>query len=360
MTKKTVKSRRILSGEFAMYGLVFCAILAFVFFGSANKTAKKDSSLDMNSIYANNFKVSADQISEFKVVSELASSMRLASSDIINNNYTTVAIMQDVGQTTLAEKLEKPDIVDTSHLSRGIITHTVSDGENMDTIAAKYGVTATQIRWSNSLKNTNLSTGQQLLIPNISGIIYKVKDGDTVASLAQKYKSDADKILSLNDLETSEGLTVGATIILPSGELPETERPEYVAPRRNTGGGGGWGGRTYWTASNPMAYGWCTYYAWGRRSAMGGAYVLPGGIGNANTWDNSLYGIFRIDGTPRPGAVFQTDAGGYGHVGIVDSVNADGTITVSDMNGIAGWGRVGTATWDSATWSKYKYIHERL
>lgn len=39
--------------------------------------------------------------------------------------------------------------------------------------------------------------------------------------------------------------------------------------------------------------------------------------------------------------VFQTSGGwgGYGHVGYVESVNADGSITVSEMN-YAGWNRV--------------------
>ena len=93
---------------------------------------------------------------------------------------------------------------------------------------------------------------------------------------------------------------------------------------------------------------------------MGGAYVLPGGLGNASTWDNALAGSFVINRTPAAGAVFQTDTGYYGHVGIVDSVNADGTITISDMNGIAGWGRVGTKTITQDEWGRYKYIHGRL
>ncbi len=36
--------------------------------------------------------------------------------------------------------------------------------------------------------------------------------------------------------------------------------------------------------------------------------------------------------TPEVGAIFQTAAGPYGHVGVVESVNPNGTITVSEMN----------------------------
>ncbi len=39
-----------------------------------------------------------------------------------------------------------------------------------------------------------------------------------------------------------------------------------------------------------------------------------------------------VDKTPEVGAIFQTAAGPYGHVGVVESVNPNGTITVSEMN----------------------------
>ena len=52
----------------------------------------------------------------------------------------------------------------------------------------------------------------------------------------------------------------------------------------------------------------------------------------------------------EPGKRVQTGQGyggygGYGHAGIVESVNpADGTMVISDMNGIAGFNRVGYDT----------------
>ncbi len=87
---------------------------------------------------------------------------------------------------------------------------------------------------------------------------------------------------------------------------------------------------------------------------------LPSGLGNARYWDNQLYGAYRIDRNPEYGAVFVSESGYYGHVGIVISVNGDGTITVTDMNGPQGWGRVGTHVLDYAEWSSYSFIHEQL
>jgi surface antigen len=62
--------------------------------------------------------------------------------------------------------------------------------------------------------------------------------------------------------------------------------------------------------------------------------------------------------TPRAGAVAQTDRGGLGHVAIVQEVSADGTqIKYSDMNGLAGWGRVGYSDWVSASHFEHYIVH---
>ena len=351
------------------YFTAFVVIMAIVVGGSLGKVFNTSTDLSsMESIASNNYNVSADQLSEFYIVSELASSMQLPTAEAVNLNYNSLSVLRDIAQTS-TEKIEKPGIVDTSGLAHGgFVTHVVSEGESLDSIAAQYGVTVTQIRWSNGLSSTDVATGTELRVPVVPGILYTVKAGDTIASVSEKYNSPADQIFAYNDVSTGGELVEGSVIILPSGELPEDERPEG-----STGNGSAYnysGGtsdassyyanHTYWTSSNPMPYGWCTWYAWARRYQMGGAYVLPGGLGNANMWASALRGTFRVDGNPEPGDVFQTYEGWYGHVGIVDSVNSDGTITISDMNGISGWGRVGTATVPQSTWRSYTFIHERL
>ncbi len=63
--------------------------------------------------------------------------------------------------------------------------------------------------------------------------------------------------------------------------------------------------------------------------------------------------------TPQVGAIAQTAlaAGGEGHVAIVTAVSPDGSqIQFKDMNGLAGWGRVGQSGWVSAsTYQHYIY-----
>ena len=335
------------------YILALVLLFGLVFFGSRDKSLDSNDSMSLQSIASNNYSVSADQVSEFYVVAELANSMDLFSSNDVANNYVSISVLQQNSQVLdTSGKLSKPIIVDVGHLSRGVISYTVGPGETMDSIAGKYGITTDQIRWSNNLNSTNVSEGQRLLVPSVPGIAYTVKDGDTVESLANKYSSNVDQIIALNDLEQNGTLTPGTVIILPSGSLPETERPEYVPPRTTysystpsssyyTYSGSGrenvhvvetWTyARSMMGDGNPMSAGQCTWYAWYYRQHVGGT-PLGRFFGNANAWASVLSNRFRVDRNPSVHAVFQTSSGYYGHVGIVTGINGDGSITVREMN----------------------------
>lgn len=104
---------------------------------------------------------------------------------------------------------------------------------------------------------------------------------------------------------------------------------------------------------NLYAYGNCTYYAFDRRAQLGRS--IGSLWGNANNWNYAAKSAgFKVDKTPEVGAIFQTAAGPYGHVGVVESVNPNGTITVSEMN-YAGFNVKSTRTILNP--SKYNYIH---
>jgi surface antigen len=61
---------------------------------------------------------------------------------------------------------------------------------------------------------------------------------------------------------------------------------------------------------------------------------------------------WHVSTTPTVGSIAQK-GGGEGHVAIVTAVNPDGSIQVRDMNGIAGWGRVGYGTKSATTFQHY-------
>ncbi|MBQ6127226.1 LysM peptidoglycan-binding domain-containing protein [Candidatus Saccharibacteria bacterium] len=345
------------------YFLIAATVIMVAVYGSKDKLTISDQSMSMASIAASNYQVTTDQITQFYIVAELANDLNLASANLASINYDTIQILQENNQIVdESGKISKPTVVDISDISRGVINYTVKEGETMEQIAARYGLTTDQIRWSNNLKTTSISAGQALLIPSVAGIVYTVKSGDTVESVAEKYSSSAEQIISVNDLEKDPTLKPNTIILIPNGVLPETERPEYVVPASAYYGSSS-SYSTYnasYASGNRYAYGWCTWYAWQwRHDNMPSNYDLPSNMGNAVSWAGAAAAAgFVVNHTPAYGAVFQI-GGGLGHVGIVQKVNADGSIVVSDMNGIAGWGRVGTATWSASKAAGYNYIHGR-
>lgn len=336
------------------YAVSAALIFGVVFFGSKNKISTDNNTSIMFAISDNNYSVSVDQLSELYIVAEVANNVQLSSSNYLNMDYASAVTQYSINQTA-SSKIEKTAIVDTSTLARGVIEYEVGEGETMDSIAADFGLTTDQIRWSNGLKTTDLSVGQVIYLPSVPGIVYTVKEGDTLDSIASKYGAASETIEEQNNL-AARGVVAGIRIVIPGGVLPETERPEYVAPVAKKGTSTTYYSRLYNTSSNPMPWGWCTWYAWQWRYDHGSP--LPGGLGNARYWASQLGSRgFTVDRTPAEGAVFVSQAGYYGHVGIVTSVNSDGTITISDMNGAAGWGRVGSRVVSSSEWGYWQFVH---
>jgi surface antigen len=87
---------------------------------------------------------------------------------------------------------------------------------------------------------------------------------------------------------------------------------------------------------NRFAYGYCTWYVANKR-------YIPW-LGNAIDWWPNARAYGQPEGQlPKVGAVMVTRESGYGHVAYVESVNADGSWTVSEMN-FTGWNRVSGRT----------------
>ena len=353
---KANKSYRLTKSPFirvVSYALAAGAIIATAYFGSQNKVVEADGVPIMMAISDNNYSVSVDQLSELYIVAEIANNVSLSSSSYLNMDYISAVTQYSINQTA-STRIEKTNIVDTSSLAKGVIEYEVAEGESMDSIANAFGLTNDQIRWSNGMKDTALSAGQTIYLPSVAGIVYTIKEGDTLDAIASKYGSSAAEIEDRNNL-SARGVIAGTKIAVPNGVVPETERPEYVPPKPVT--------YTYVpsynlyaTNSNPMPYGWCTWYAWQWRHDNGSP--LPGGLGNARYWASQLAARgFAVGREPAYGAVFVSQAGYYGHVGIVTGVNGDGTIQITDMNGIAGWGRVGTKTIGAGEWSGYQFVY---
>lgn len=354
------------------YILITAVTLDLVFVGSLDKQ-NSDINLSLDAFADNNYRVSVDQMSALYVVADVSDTFSLASAADVAANYVATTSMYTAGQTSTG-KIEKPNITNIT-ISRGVIEHVVTEGESMELIAAKYGVSTDDIRWSNGKKTTAISTGELLYVPSKSGIVYTVKSGETVEGIAGKYGGTVAEIIALNDLEVS-GVSEGMRILIKGGSLPETERPEYVPPVRvrtytytylgdssqrqnvNVVATGFYDANYPYPNPNPGVPGWCTWYAWYWRATSPLSLGTLGHEGrNANVW-NYNYAYRGVGRTPVVGAVFQNPhgGGGYGHVGVVVGINDDGSIVVREMN-YAGRYVVTEATIPAAYVGNFNYIY---
>ncbi len=107
-----------------------------------------------------------------------------------------------------------------------VITYTVQLGDTVYDLAQRFKVTPETIMWANGRLEDNpdlLRLGQPLAILPVSGVYHKVVKGDTIASLAKKYKVPASAIVGYawNQLtDVNQPLTIGRMVIVPGGEKP--------------------------------------------------------------------------------------------------------------------------------------------
>jgi surface antigen/LysM repeat protein len=288
-----------------------------------------------------------DQLSSSQIAFTAAEMTKVPELTAVRNQADSeIAILSNVPTDT--ESLSKPQIISTSQKSRyDIKKYVVQPGDSADSVGAKFNLTASSITGSNGLTSTTLKQGTTLLIPPGNGLVYQVKSGDTVTSVVNKYGADNDLFVSVNDAE--RGLVVGSYVWIPNVAVP-TAAPHFSAISGS-----------FKVASfspnygfNGYDYGYCTYYVASR-------IPVPSNWGNANTWDNyaRVTPGWAVSLTPVAGAIAQTDRGGEGHVAIVEAVSPDGTqIKYSDMNGLAGWGRVGYSDWTSASHFEHYIIRQ--
>lgn len=104
-------------------------------------------------------------------------------------------------------------------VSDEISIYVVRPGDTISQIAKMFGVSVNTIKWGNNLSGNTLKVGETLIILPISGVRHTVVRGDTLASIAKKYKGDLEEIANYNDLDTGAKLAVGTVIIVPDGEI---------------------------------------------------------------------------------------------------------------------------------------------
>lgn len=264
-----------------------------------------------------------------------------------NKLFALASFTPTLGQTSFDVSLSSLELDDSAlvktsipkdsltELSRvEIINYEVKEGETISTIAAKFGISSNTIFWANEgileYADSFIKPGDTLKILPVNGVAHQVKEGETLEAIVQKYQADLGQAMAYNKLINASDIEEGQILIIPGGKKTEPKlkpkpRPTYLAsaPTRRYSPT-----RTTYVSSGRRyvgGTGWCTSYA---------NYKTGRNIrGNAGTWLSGARAKgYEIGNTPKPGAIIVTNESWWGHVGIVESVNGDGTITISEQN----------------------------
>jgi len=124
-------------------------------------------------------------------------------------------------------------LTSTSSLANSTI-YTVKSGDSLWKIAAENGTTVQQLMELNQLKSDRLNIGDQLILKagnqpvyttaasvSASTGIYTVQSGDCLSVIAQRYGTTADKLIQLNQLN-STFLQVGQTLKVPGSNITDS------------------------------------------------------------------------------------------------------------------------------------------
>ncbi|MDR2716488.1 MAG: M23 family metallopeptidase [Treponema sp.] len=105
-------------------------------------------------------------------------------------------------------------------------SYAIKKDDMIGDLAISFGLNEDTLISINGIKNTRLiQIGQVLRIPNQDGILYTVKNNDTLETIAEKYKSDATAIQLANELFSGAALS-GTVLFIPGARLDWTERQE--------------------------------------------------------------------------------------------------------------------------------------
>lgn len=224
-------------------------------------------------------------------------------------NYDEPSSVQDLPDISLDPANSQNDLtlsaapftIQPKKERRDVTQYTVKPGDNVSVIAARFGVTPDSVIWANGKLEDNpdaLTVGQNLLIPPVSGVLYQVQKGETVQSIAARFKADAQAILSdpfnqtIHDFNSVPmQLAVNAFIMVPGGSKPIVVRKvQYSATTPQTAIKGG--GNFQWptTACITQFY-WSGHPGIDLANSKGTAVVAAdGGFVEFVGWDNSGYG----------------------------------------------------------------------
>ncbi|HKW06790.1 MAG TPA: peptidoglycan DD-metalloendopeptidase family protein [Candidatus Dormibacteraeota bacterium] len=109
----------------------------------------------------------------------------------------------------------KPISIPTTAMpNRKAILYRVKDGDTLDSIAKSFGLTLREVTWSNPGLHLPLKLGQPLNLPPMPGVVITVKPGDSPVSLASRFGVDPTDLLGFNSIRADQ-MATGMKLVVP-------------------------------------------------------------------------------------------------------------------------------------------------
>lgn len=142
---------------------------------------------------------------------------------VIDLNIIGGSVLQPQSPPFLISARALADLIGTSEGKREIEEYVVTEGDTIASLADKFGITIATITEANSLSlKSVLKPGQKLIILPVSGLVHFVKSGETLNKLAIIYKAKPQDIIESNDVG-SDGAAIfaGDILVIPGGVKPK-------------------------------------------------------------------------------------------------------------------------------------------
>lgn len=147
-----------------------------------------------------------------------------------NGKVVTQAVEEEIEETPVEEEdgAQKVKII--------FKEHTVKKGDVLQLIAKEYNVTEEIIKINNPKNTKILRIGDKLKIPSENGLIYKVKKGDSLFKIAQRYGVKISDIRRYNNLE-NDAITFGQELFIKDPEMKAVRKQlvdAIITPKKPT------------------------------------------------------------------------------------------------------------------------------
>jgi surface antigen len=216
-------------------------------------------------------------------------------------------------------------------ISQQVTVYTTESGDTLSSIAKKFKISIDSIKASNNIGD-KIKPGWYLLIPPVNGVVVKITDSNTtIPDLAKKYNVTAESIVVNNGREIIDGRpnledipSVNEYLIIKGGKITPPPAPKPAVIKNGKNGKVTIPKIASILGGHLFPPGYCTWYVATKTK-------VPWG-GNGGEWGRNAAKMgYTFNHDPGPGDILVTNESRVGHVAYIESVVGD-NIHISEMN----------------------------